>query len=99
MIDGRIYEDIDGRIQGWTVLSHLISYFAEVGADAFFYAFALASAKQKKSAKARRKKSAKKNESAERERKKARIRAFSATHSGKSVSEPKAAWQGEMQGS
>ncbi len=46
---------------------------------------------------ARRKKSAKKSESAERE-KKGRIRAFSSTHSGNPVSEPKAARQGEKQG-
>jgi hypothetical protein len=52
------------------------------------------SAKQKKE-----RESAKKSESAKRERKKARIRAFSATHSGNPVSEPKATWQGEMQGS
>jgi hypothetical protein len=67
-----------------------------VGADAFF---ALASAKQKKERESAKKKKREKSESAERERKKARIRAFSATHSGNPVSEPKAAWQGEMQGS
>jgi hypothetical protein len=62
-----------------------------VGTGAFF---ALASAKAKKSAKARRKKSAKKSESAERERKKARIRAFYATHSRNPVLEPKVTGQG-----
>jgi hypothetical protein len=40
----------------------------------------------------------KKRESAERERKKAQIHAFSSPHSGNSVSEPKAAWQGESKG-
>ncbi len=53
------------------------SYVTRAGHSRFFRAFALASAKLKKSAKARRKKSAKKSESAERERKKGRIRAFS----------------------
>jgi hypothetical protein len=67
----------------------------EVGVGAFF---ALASAKPKRSAKARRKKSAKKSKSAERERKKARIRAFSATHSGNPVLEPKAARHGGKHG-
>jgi hypothetical protein len=37
--------------------------------------------------------------SAKRERKKAQIRAYSSTHSGNPVSEPKAAWHGEKQGS
>jgi hypothetical protein len=50
--------------------------------------------RQNKSAKARRKKSAKKSESAEREGKKARIRAFSPTHSGNPVLEHKATRQG-----
>jgi nucleosome binding factor SPN SPT16 subunit len=48
------------------------------------------SAKKKKHEKKRKRRARKK---------KARIRAFSATHSGNPVSEPKAAWQGEMQGS
>ncbi len=69
-------------------------YLAEVGAGAFFALSRSRARNEKKSAKARRKKSAKKSESAERERKEARIRAFSSTHSGNPVSEPKAARQG-----
>jgi hypothetical protein len=50
--------------------------------------------KRKKERESAKKKEREKSESAERERKKARIRAFSSTHSGNPFSEPKAAWQG-----
>ncbi len=61
--------------------------------------FALASAKPTKNAKARRKKSAKKSASADRERKKCEFALFSPSHTGNPVPEPKAARQGEKQGS
>ncbi len=68
-----------------------------MGAGAFFALsrFCAREREAKKRARKREEKRArKKSESAERERKKARIRAFSSTHSGNPVSEPKAARQG-----
>jgi hypothetical protein len=53
---------------------------------------------QKKSAKARRRKSTKKAKGSS-AKEKALIRTFSSSHSGKPVSEPKAAWRGGKQGS
>jgi hypothetical protein len=64
---------------------------------AYIQRWALASGKARKVCKSVKKKSAKKGESAERERKKARIGAFSPTHSGNLVLEPKATWQGGKQ--
>jgi hypothetical protein len=63
-----------------------------------FHAFTLASAKQKKSAKARRKKSAKKGKSAERQREKREFALFPPSHTGSPVTEPKDAQQGKSMG-
>jgi hypothetical protein len=79
-------------------LQSVTHYYPEVGAIAFFAVSRSRARRQNKSAKARRKKSAKKSESTERESKKARIRAFSPTHTGNRVLEPKATRQGGKQG-
>jgi FtsZ-interacting cell division protein YlmF len=67
-----------------------------VGADALF---AFASAKRKKERESAKKKERDKKRKRRAQKKKARIRAFSSTQSGNLVSEPKAAGQGEKQGS